>query len=91
MFLVNISDVNTINKDALLLAGKASAKKAMADSQIDGVMIDRLAIVAAIEGVKEGAEEAANEVDDAAAGMYPNISILFHHHRDIKKTLSIML
>ena len=64
MFLVNISDVN---------AGMASAKKALADSQIDKGII-----VAALEGVKEGIEEAVMEVDDGTSGMYMIQMFLFY-------------
>ena len=85
LFLVNISDVNAIQYDALVRAGKASAKKALADSQIDEVII-----VAALEGVKKGIEEAVMEVDDGTSGMYMIQMFLFYSTTTeiFKKTLS---
>ena len=77
MFLVNISDVNAINKDAIFRAGKASAKKALSDAEIDALML-ALLIAALNKGVNEGAEEAAMEVDNAAAGMYLIQILLFY-------------
>ena len=73
MFLVNISDVNAINIAALLLAGKAFAKKAISDSKIDEDII-----MAALDGVKEGIEEAVMEVDDGTSGMYMIQIFLFY-------------